>query len=77
MDSGSGWRTPYHETYRKKEVIDADMVLLAMGFLKPKQPKFPENVFVAGDAARGASLVVHALADGRRVAERIDKYLSN
>ena len=61
----------------KKEVIDADMVLLAMGFLKPEQPEFPENVFVAGDAARGASLVVHALADGRRVAERIDKYLSN
>ena len=61
----------------KKEVIDVDMVLLAMGFLKPEQPEFPENVFVAGDAARGASLVVHALADGRRVAERIDKYLSN
>ena len=61
----------------KKEVIDADMVLLAMGFLKPEQPEFPENVFVAGDAARGASLVVHALADGRRVAERIDKYLSD
>ena len=61
----------------KKEVIDADMVLLAMGFLKPEQPEFPENVFVAGDAARGASLVVHALADGRRVAKRIDKYLSN
>ena len=40
-------------------------------------PEFPENVFVAGDAARGASLVVHALADGRRVAERIDKYLSD
>lgn len=34
-------------------------------------------MFVAGDAARGASLVVHALADGRRVAERIDKYLSD
>lgn len=26
----------------KKEVIDADMVLLAMGFLKPEQPEFPE-----------------------------------
>lgn len=59
----------------KKEVIDADMVLLAMGFLKPEQPKLAENVFVAGDAARGASLVVHALADGRRVAQRIDTYL--
>lgn len=60
----------------KKEIIDADMVLLAMGFLKPEQPEFPENVFVAGDAARGASLVVHALADGRKAAKRIDEYLN-
>ncbi|MEL5892887.1 glutamate synthase subunit beta [Bacteroides sp. GD17] len=59
----------------KKEIIDADMVLLAMGFLKPEQPKFAENVFVAGDAALGASLVVRALADGRRVAKAIDEYL--
>ena len=74
MDSGSGWWTPYHEATGKKEVIDADMVLLAMGFLKPEQPEFPENVFVAGDAARGASLVVHALADGRRVAQRVSEF---
>ena len=59
----------------KKEIIDADMVLLAMGFLKPEQPKFAENVFVAGDAANGASLVVRALADGRKVAQQIDTYL--
>lgn len=61
----------------KKEVIEADMVLLAMGFLKPELPQLPENVFVAGDAARGASLVVHALADGRRVAQRMDAYLKH
>lgn len=60
----------------KKEIIDADMVLLAMGFLKPEQPKFAENVFVAGDAAMGASLVVRALADGRKVATAIDDYLN-
>ena len=60
----------------KKEVIETDMVLLAMGFLRPQQPEFPENVFVAGDAANGASLVVRALADGRKVAQRIDEYLS-
>ena len=59
----------------KKEVIEADMVLLAMGFLKPEQPKFAENVFVAGDAANGASLVVRALADGRKAATAIDCYL--
>ena len=40
-----------------------------------EQPKFAENVFVAGDAAHGASLVVRALADGRRVATEIDRYL--
>lgn len=60
----------------KTEIIDADMVLLAMGFLKPEQPKFAENVFVAGDAAMGASLVVRALADGRKVAAAIDDYLN-
>ncbi|MDO4164523.1 MAG: glutamate synthase subunit beta [Bacteroides sp.] len=60
----------------KKEVIEADMVLLAMGFLKPQQPEFPANVFVAGDAANGASLVVRALADGRKVAKAVDAYLS-
>ncbi len=59
----------------KKEIIEADMVLLAMGFLKPEQPSFAENVFVAGDAAHGASLVVRALADGRQVAQKISEYL--
>ena len=66
---------PIMKSTGKKEVIEADMVLLAMGFLKPEQPKFAENVFVAGDAAHGASLVVRALADGRRVATEIDRYL--
>lgn len=61
----------------KKEVIEADMVLLAMGFLKPQQPEFPANVFVAGDAANGASLVVRALADGRKAAQAIDSYLQS
>ena len=59
----------------KKEVIEADMVLLAMGFLKPEQPKFAENVFLAGDAATGASLVVRAMAGGRKAAADIDHYL--
>ena len=58
-----------------KEVIEADMVLLAMGFLKPERPQLPDNVFLAGDAASGASLVVRALASGQQVAEEIDKKL--
>ena len=33
------------------------------------------NVFVAGDAAIGASLVVKAIASGRKAAQSIDKYL--
>jgi glutamate synthase (NADPH/NADH) small chain len=59
----------------KKEVIEADLVLLAMGFLKPQQPEFPANVFVAGDAASGASLVVRAMASGRDTAKKIDEFL--
>lgn len=56
------------------EVIKADIVFLAMGFIKPQQPEFPENVFVAGDAASGASLVVRAIASGRKIAESVDQY---
>jgi len=51
------------------------MALLAMGFLKPEQPKFAANVFVAGDAANGASLVVRAMASGRSIAQQVDNYL--
>ena len=60
----------------KPEVIKCELVLLAMGFLKPEQPKFADNVFVAGDAASGASLVVRAMASGRKAAIDVDKYLS-
>lgn len=59
----------------KPEIIKADMVLLAMGFLRPQHPEYPENVFVAGDAANGASLVVRALASGRKVAAEVDNYI--
>ena len=67
---------PLMQPVGKPGVIKTDMVLLAMGFLKPEHPKFAENVFVAGDAANGASLVVRAMASGRDVAEKIDAYLS-
>ncbi len=61
----------------KKEVIKADLVLLAMGFLRPEHPKFAKNVFLAGDAATGASLVVRCIASGRKAAADIDKFLSS
>ena len=81
-----------------KETIDADLVLLAMGFVHPvveglvsdlglelsdrnnikvsgdHQTNF-KNVFAAGDAITGASLVVRAIASGRKVAKSVDKYL--
>ena len=60
----------------KKEIIRADMVLLAMGFLKPEHPAMPDNVFVAGDAATGASLVVRCIASGRQAAADIDSYIN-
>jgi glutamate synthase (NADPH/NADH) small chain len=59
----------------KKEVIDCDMVLLAMGFLRPEHPQFGANVFLAGDAKTGASLVVRALAGGREAAREVDAFL--
>ena len=58
------------------EIIKAEIVFLAMGFLKPQQPEFPSNVFVCGDAANGASLVVRAMASGRDAAKKVDAYLS-
>jgi glutamate synthase (NADPH/NADH) small chain len=83
----------------KKEILKADLVLLAMGFVHPEHAGLVENmnlsldarkniasdemqqtsvanVFVAGDAASGASLVVRAIASGRKAAKSIDKYLS-
>ena len=59
----------------KKETLKADLVLLAMGFLKPQLPALPPNTFVAGDAATGPSLVVKCIASGRQAAARIDAYL--
>ena len=59
----------------RKSIIECDMVLLAMGFLKPQHPQFGPNVFLAGDAKTGTSLVVRALAGGRAVAQEVDDYL--
>lgn len=60
----------------KKEILKADLVLLAMGFLKPEHHAYAENVFLAGDAATGASLVVKCIAGGRKAAADIDAYLT-
>ena len=80
-----------------RRIIDADLVLLAMGFVHPvlegllseleleldqrKNIKVDQNqltsrqkVFAAGDSVSGATLVVNAIASGRKVAKEIDKY---
>lgn len=70
-----------------KETLKADLVLLALGFLHPVQEKLlnelgvnemqsKDTVFIAGDATMGASLVVKAIASGRKAAEKIHSFLS-
>jgi glutamate synthase (NADPH/NADH) small chain len=78
--------------------MDADLVLLAMGFLGPVRNGMIEKlglkldargnvatdenymssvtgVFAAGDMRRGQSLVVWAIAEGRKAAASVDQYL--
>ena len=64
---------PLMQPTGRREVLQADLVLLAMGFLKPQLPPLPANVWVAGDVATGPSLVVRCIAAGRRAAEEISR----
>ncbi|MBR3455485.1 MAG: glutamate synthase subunit beta [Bacteroidaceae bacterium] len=57
------------------EIIQAQLVLLAMGFLKPQHPDYPDNVFVCGDSKNGASLVVRAMASGKQAAAQVNEFL--
>jgi glutamate synthase (NADPH/NADH) small chain len=82
-----------------KEILKADLVLLALGFVHPvheglltqlginydmrgnvavdkKHSSNVEKVYATGDAIMGASLVVKAIASGRKVAEDIHQLLS-
>lgn len=68
---------PIMEPTGEPEIIKCEMALLAMGFIKPELPPFADNVFTAGDAATGASLVVRAMAGGKQAAESVDRYLGN
>jgi len=79
--------------------IEADLVILAIGFLHPGHPGLltemgleydkrgnvktddkyrtsVDKVFSAGDMHRGQSLIVWAIAEGRRAAHHIDEYLT-
>lgn len=74
----------FEELADKAETIEADLVLLALGFLKLDRAAMLERlkladmpeVFIAGDSANGPSLVVRAIVDGRKTAAQIDRYLS-
>jgi len=61
----------------KPEIIKAELCLLAMGFLKPEHAEYPKNVFICGDSANGASLVVRAMASGRQTAQQVNAHLSS
>ncbi|MFV0433583.1 MAG: glutamate synthase subunit beta [Leucobacter sp.] len=87
-------RGPIEGTER---LIDADLVLIAMGFTGPEEIEDPAHhlargsrgaferakdystdlpgVFVAGDAGRGQSLIVWAIAEGRAAAASVDRWL--
>jgi glutamate synthase (NADPH/NADH) small chain len=78
--------------------LDADLVLLAMGFLGPVRNGMIEQlglaldprgniattnymssvdgIFAAGDMRRGQSLVVWAIAEGRKAAAAVNEYLA-
>ena len=71
-----GGRRPVMVEAGHPEIIKADLVLLALGFLKPQHPQYPENVFVCGDAMSGASLVVKAIASGLQTARKINDFLN-
>lgn len=82
-----------------RQQIEAELILLAMGFVHPiheglvselgveldqrknigihrgQMVTNVEKVFATGDAVNGASLVVTAIASGRRTAKKIDDYL--
>jgi len=59
--------------------IDADLVILALGFLPPEKREdhvsSKKGIFYAGDMHIGQSLIVRAMSDGRNTADLIDRYL--
>ena len=80
-----------------RRIIEADLVLLAMGFVHPaleglltefeleldqrknirvdnNQLTNRQKVFAAGDSISGATLVVNAIASGRKAAKEIDRF---
>jgi glutamate synthase (NADPH/NADH) small chain len=71
-------RPPFALVAGTEETRPADLVLLAMGFTGPEPALIEEagdGVFVTGDARRGQSLIVWAIAEGRRTAREVQEWL--
>ncbi len=91
-------RTHFDPIADSEFIIEADLILLAMGFAGPaadglhtqlgvatdargcvatdaNQMSNVEGIFAAGDARRGASLIVWAIREGRDAARAIDAYV--
>ena len=96
--SDAAGRTAFDPIADSEFTIEADLVLLAMGFAGPPlaglhaqlgvatdargcvatndaMMSSVDGVFAAGDARRGASLIVWAIREGRDAAHAIDAYL--
>jgi len=95
---GEDGRMTFHDKPGSEFEVEAELVLLAMGFVGPgpnhlvdqlalekdargninvdaKNMTSQPGIFSAGDMARGQSLVVRAIFDGRKVAyDMIDYY---
>ena len=57
-------------------VIEADLCLLALGFVGSTVKAEGDGIFTCGDARRGQSLVVWAIAEGRDCARDVHAFLS-
>jgi glutamate synthase (NADPH/NADH) small chain len=71
-------RPPFELVPGTEEVRPAELVLLAMGFVGPEPglvERAGDGVFVTGDARRGQSLIVWAIAEGRATARSVREWL--
>jgi len=73
-------RPPFDPLPNTAEEHPADLVLLAMGFIGAESGLVEhagDGVFVTGDARRGQSLIVWAIAEGRHTAAEVRAYLDD
>ena len=99
-DVNENGQRQFREMVNSEFELNADLVLLAMGFVHVEHGPLVKDlnlktddrgnllvnsqfmtsvpgVFAGGDSIRGASLVVHAIYQGRQAAEYVDQYLTN